>query len=353
MPITCYIWDIENDNYLMETDETDAVTATFTIEPFACGILISQRRGATTSTFHLDSLDSTISLTDSSESVTDTYSYGAFGDLVNGAGSTINPFRYIGGHGYYFDAELDTYYVRARDYRVGIARWTSQDPLSRFISIQAYAYANNNPINMSDITGLIAVKPDGNKLGRLRCPDHAYMRWDFVLDNKAPCDGFIVQKVDVFCQSEPCKGRRRGSQIYHYWEAWFVKKNSTISHVHRGFEMGTPFIDTAGFKYKNFRFGFYLQHGSIRFYCMEKNDDPRAPAKRVGTSDLRREWKQGTAGTGKCKTSAGGLPRTLSEPFFWKEDPIEGTPRRWFGVEWDCCPCPQGGIANAQPLRAS
>jgi len=42
MPETNYIWDPLSDSYLMETDENDAVTAVYTVEPEPFGRVISQ-----------------------------------------------------------------------------------------------------------------------------------------------------------------------------------------------------------------------------------------------------------------------------------------------------------------------
>ena len=40
-----------------------------------------------------------------------------------------NPFRWVGAVGYYYDGEVGTYYVRARNYDTTQATWLSQDPL--------------------------------------------------------------------------------------------------------------------------------------------------------------------------------------------------------------------------------
>ena len=103
MPTTKYVWDVESDNVLMETDENDVTTAVYTNEPAEYGNLISQRRGNTTSYYHHDALGTTRALTDTTETVTDTYVYTAFGETVATTGTTTNPFRYVGEEGYYSD----------------------------------------------------------------------------------------------------------------------------------------------------------------------------------------------------------------------------------------------------------
>ena len=50
MATTHYLWDMENDSYLVEKD--GATTVVYTNEPVQYGRLLSQRRGSTTSYYH-------------------------------------------------------------------------------------------------------------------------------------------------------------------------------------------------------------------------------------------------------------------------------------------------------------
>jgi RHS repeat-associated protein len=83
----------------------------------------------TTSYYHYDGLGSTRQLTDSSENVTDTYLYDAWGESLLDPGPTPNPFRWVGRMGYYYDSAPALYYVRARMFDFATGRWRSQDPL--------------------------------------------------------------------------------------------------------------------------------------------------------------------------------------------------------------------------------
>jgi len=160
MPVTNYIWDVENDSLLMETDENGATTAVYTNEPDEFGSVISQNRAGTTSTYHYDGLGSTRALTDSSGTVTDTYEHTAFGETISQTGSTTNPFRYVGEKGYYYDNELDSYYVRERVYQPLIARWTSIDSI-RFATndnTSLFNYTLNNPLLFVDPSGQIITR---------------------------------------------------------------------------------------------------------------------------------------------------------------------------------------------------
>lgn len=128
MPTTNYTWDPLNDSYLMETDENGATTAVYTQEPAMYGELVSQWKPVGISYFHQDNLGSTCVLTGENESVTDTFTYDAWGNELARSGTTETSFRWVGARGYYFDIELAGYYIRARNYRPTIARWLSFDP---------------------------------------------------------------------------------------------------------------------------------------------------------------------------------------------------------------------------------
>lgn len=107
-----------------------------------------------TSYFHFDAQGTTRTLTDSSQTATDTYVHDAFGNQRASSGSTVNPFRYAGEKGYYRDADSGTMNVRARTYQPTITRWQSEDPIG-FASGDAnlYRYVRNSPTNNVDPSG--------------------------------------------------------------------------------------------------------------------------------------------------------------------------------------------------------
>ncbi len=183
MPVTEYVWNPLTDAYLMETDGAGNPTAVYTQEPKPYGGLISQRRNGQTRYYHQDALGSTVQLTDEDENVTDEYAYSAYGETLSPPGPTENPFRWIGGVGYYFDEATGDYYVRARNYTPFYARWTVPDPLRQsdpkaltaawrnqgsviayshelsldlpaHITTRSYIYASNNPQSRDDPSGL-------------------------------------------------------------------------------------------------------------------------------------------------------------------------------------------------------
>ena len=91
------------------------------------------------------------------------YGYDPWGKpiSVNGTmASTIgqlNPFRYRGGHGYYYDTETGFYYLQSRYYDPTVRRFLNVDSqLPGSTQLQGYnlfAYWLNNPIMMIDSTG--------------------------------------------------------------------------------------------------------------------------------------------------------------------------------------------------------
>jgi RHS repeat-associated protein len=201
MPVTNYIWDVENDTCLMETDENGATKVVYSHEPTQFGGLISQRRDGETYYHHYDALGSTRQLTDADENVTDEYVYTAWGEPVVASGTTENPYRWVGRWGYYWDEARGTYYVRRRDYQPTIARWRSLDPLGFVDGPNRYAYVTGTPVWLVDPWGLfeISVDTEGARGGVRDMPvyyDAALKDWPSVsaLNNlciriNAECDG--------------------------------------------------------------------------------------------------------------------------------------------------------------------
>jgi RHS repeat-associated protein len=111
----------------------------------------------TTSYYHHDAQGSTRLLTDSNQQVTDRYEYDAFGNQRSVTGTTVNPFRFVGQLGYYYDADSGNYYVRQREYRPTIIVWLSADPLRFEASDENwYRYGLNSPTNTTDPSGEIS-----------------------------------------------------------------------------------------------------------------------------------------------------------------------------------------------------
>ena len=172
-----FVWDPAADAYLAEFNSSNVLQATYSQEPVQFGRAISQRRSTTSSWYHTDALGSTQALSNSSQVTSDTYLYDAWGNPITSTGTTINPFRWVGNVGYYFDSDTGLYYIRARTYQPIIARWTSADPLFYMLAktgalgvltrdpigfgfwdIFLYAYVQNEPYSSIDPSGTCAEK---------------------------------------------------------------------------------------------------------------------------------------------------------------------------------------------------
>ena len=92
------------------------------------------------------------------------YTYGAWGDILSITGTLAdsigqkNPLRY---RGYYYDAETGFYYVSSRYYDPEIGRFINADGYistgNGVLEKNMYAYCLNNPVNMFDPSGEIAI----------------------------------------------------------------------------------------------------------------------------------------------------------------------------------------------------
>ena len=72
---------------------------------------------------------------------------------VGKAPADTNPFRFAGE---YFDYEMGTYYLRARNYRPSMGRFLEEDPIRNGLNF--YTYCLNNPLSYIDPWGLAEVE---------------------------------------------------------------------------------------------------------------------------------------------------------------------------------------------------
>ncbi len=115
--------------------------------------LISQKQGLGVSFYQYDGHGSVRGLSSSGGSVTDTYSYDAFGTNIERTGTTDNNYLYAGEQ---FDADLSFYYNRARYLNGSTGRFTSMDSYeggSDPASLHKYLYAGSNPVGRIDPSG--------------------------------------------------------------------------------------------------------------------------------------------------------------------------------------------------------
>jgi RHS repeat-associated protein len=93
-------------------------------------------------------------LANSAGTVTDSYTFDAFGAQIASTGTTPNPYLYSGER---LDSSLNLYHLRARYYNILTGRFETMDPAWGNLfypgSLQKYSYSRNNPVNRIDPTG--------------------------------------------------------------------------------------------------------------------------------------------------------------------------------------------------------
>lgn len=119
--------------------------------------LIDQRQtsSGTVHFFLTDGLGSTRALLNTSGTVTDQYTYDAYGNTIASSGSsTPNRYLYTGEQ---WDSDLNMYYLRARYMNPNLGRLWSYDTYDGQqadpLSLHKYLYVNSNPITLTDPSG--------------------------------------------------------------------------------------------------------------------------------------------------------------------------------------------------------
>jgi RHS repeat-associated protein len=104
----------------------------------------------TTTYLHHDLLGSTRLITSSTGTAAAIFTYGPYGTPTQSTGTTTTTLGYSG---QYTDPQTGLQYLQARYYDPTTGQFLSRDPLQE-ITGQPYSYANDNPINGTDPTGL-------------------------------------------------------------------------------------------------------------------------------------------------------------------------------------------------------
>ncbi|MEO7862052.1 MAG: RHS repeat-associated core domain-containing protein [Nitrospirales bacterium] len=143
-----YIYDFED--VLLEYDGSNGLQARYTHGP---GIdePIAVTRGGSTFFYHADALGSVNELTDGAGAIAKSYSYDAFGNILDQSGTVENSYTYAGRE---FDSESGLSYFRTRYYDPRIGRFLRKDPIGLIAGVNLYAFVGNNPVNRFDPWGL-------------------------------------------------------------------------------------------------------------------------------------------------------------------------------------------------------
>ncbi|CCB71872.1 RHS repeat-associated core domain-containing protein [Streptantibioticus cattleyicolor] len=114
------------------------------------GLPVEQISGSARQWYFHDQVGSTRALTDASGTVVAGYDYTAYGAVVQHTGTATTPLLFTG---QYTDSETGLVYLRARYYDPATAQFLTVDPAVGKTG-QPYAYTDDNPLNLTDVTGL-------------------------------------------------------------------------------------------------------------------------------------------------------------------------------------------------------
>jgi RHS repeat-associated protein len=329
---TLFHWDEVSDSVLQESDGAGDVQVTYTNEPSAYGPLLSERRGTVDSQYHFDALGSTRALTDNSQSVTDTFTYDAWGNMVLQTGAMSTPWKW-NGQWQAHSSRSNLFYFRRRMYSEVLGLWLSADPVDA--TAERYRAFDNTPVLRNDPSRVVATDINIVFISKVlpKCPNRrGEVVWQFHLFQPAPCNGFIIQKVDVTCRMSACDADSPAEKPYSYWEAWPVMRGRKTAWKALS-------RDTARCPVQNCQKGVYQQETELRFFCntavglQESPPEPSIPGWKPSdrTPDYHPDDRH------PCKTQAGVLTSTGNRPDFWDLQAEPG-PGRLFLQDWQCCP---------------
>jgi uncharacterized protein DUF4157 len=180
------------------------------------------------------------------------------------------------------------------------------------------------------------IQQDGSEIRRLSITRHSrtpldcggrQVRWIFTLDNPAPADGYIVQRVRYLLTQENCPSNVSSISLtptLEFWEAWEVNAGDTRHALHSHF----GFTDMSARPPEPGKSGVQATLGTVKFFLRSVTGDLgrfATPPSTPGSS-----WAPGNG-------VSGSLPSTLSQPSWWNNTPTEGPARRWASSWWNCC----------------
>ncbi|MBP5640334.1 MAG: hypothetical protein J6X55_12690, partial [Victivallales bacterium] len=106
--------------------------------------------------FVTDRLGSVISVLDEAGATVNSYSYDAWGNIIESTVKVKNELTYLGAYGVLTN-DSGTYTIKARDYDPVTGRWLSADPAGSAVGPNLYQYCRDNALSYIDLTGNDAI----------------------------------------------------------------------------------------------------------------------------------------------------------------------------------------------------
>ena len=153
---------LDSGKILKEVWNGNVLEAVFDNEESVCGIVYNGEPFYFVKNLQGD----IIAITDKDGEIVARYTYDAWGVCTVDTTSTnitianLNPYRY---RGYYYDSEIGMYYLQSRYYDPEVGRFVNGDEASYIYAdgnnyvVNLFAYCENNPINMNDPNGTLAL----------------------------------------------------------------------------------------------------------------------------------------------------------------------------------------------------
>ena len=147
---TKYLYD--GANIVQEQDSANVATANL-LTGFEIDQVFLRTDSAGARSFLTDILGSTIGLADAAGTITTSYTYEPFGTATSVGASSTNSFQFTGREN---DGGTSLFFYRARYYSPTSGRFIAEDPLGfpGGPDVNLYAYVGNNPISLTDSSGL-------------------------------------------------------------------------------------------------------------------------------------------------------------------------------------------------------